>query len=418
MAFGDAAVDKELLEAWERFCDRLKGAGELVFKDVNPATPQQRVDGFRYLTQNLGQAFDLALETKDPRYPALHLFCSPTRKLGSDNADCIYLQAWIDGQHVYRISGTKGTARMWNVTVQGPRSATAYGTESRPLHEPFGDTPEANLFGEQLVTNPDGSFELYIGGERQGQNWLPTTPGSRKLFLRQYFDSWDEQPADLRIERVGMDAPRPVPTVEEFIEAARWAGDFVHDVVEYWPEWVWESGDQIDPQAVNRFAGNNISVEKPWSAETEERDLRRGRLITMMRWALDPDEALILDFEGYDGFWMITSEAIFGNSMDYQYRPVSYTPSRTAVDADGRIHLVLTAQDPGVANWIDNQGYTSGVLTFRNIGARAVPQLRTIVVPAADLAEHLPPDTRRATPADRIAQLRTRLAAIHRRYRP
>src|SRR4051812_28582226 len=204
MAYGDAPIDADLTEAWAQFCDRLKAAGGLVFKDVNPATALQRVDGFRYLTQNLSQAFDLALETKDSKYPGLQVFCSPTRKLGSDNADCIYLQAWIDGESVYRISGTKGTARMSNITVQGPRSTTAYGTEQRTLHEPFGDTPEANVFGHELTTNADGSFELYIGGKRRGQNWLPTTAGSRKLFLRQYFDSWDEEPASYRIERVDM----------------------------------------------------------------------------------------------------------------------------------------------------------------------------------------------------------------------
>ena len=57
------------------------------------------------------------------------MFCSPTRKLGSDNADCIYIQAWIDGSSVYRITGKRSTARMWNITVQGPRSDKAYGTE-------------------------------------------------------------------------------------------------------------------------------------------------------------------------------------------------------------------------------------------------------------------------------------------------
>jgi hypothetical protein len=416
MAYGDAPIDGELKEAWAEFCDRLKAAGDRVFKDVNPATSLQRVDGFRYLTQNLSQAFDLALETKDTKYPALHVFCSPTRKLGADNADCIYMQAWIDGESIYRISGNKGTARMSNIAVQGPRSSTSYGTQTRTLHEPFGDTPEANIFGHELSTEPDGSFELYLGGERRGANWLPTTPGSRKLFLRQYFDSWDEEPADYRIERVGMDTPRPTPTPQDLIEAMQWAGDFVYDVVDFWPEWLWESGDQIDPEAINRFAGKNIAKDKPWSAETESLDVRRGRLVTGMRWALEPDDALILEFDAYDGFWMITSESVFGNSMDYLYRPVSYTPSRTAVDADGTVRLVLAASDPGYSNWIDNQGYTSGVLTFRNVHERHVPDLRTTVVKSADLQAQLPADSKTSSRDERIAEMWTRFHAIGRRY--
>jgi hypothetical protein len=67
------------------------------------------------LTQNLGQAFDLALETKNPAYPQIHPFCTATRKLGGDVTDFTYRQAWIDRQHAYRITGTRGAARWLNV---------------------------------------------------------------------------------------------------------------------------------------------------------------------------------------------------------------------------------------------------------------------------------------------------------------
>ncbi len=49
-----------------------------------------RADALRFLTQNLGQAFDLALETRDPGYPQIHPLCTPTRKLGGDVADFTY----------------------------------------------------------------------------------------------------------------------------------------------------------------------------------------------------------------------------------------------------------------------------------------------------------------------------------------
>ena len=69
-----------------------------MFKDANPADPILRADAFRFLTQNLGQAFELALETKDPAFPQIHYFTTPTRKLGGDVADFTYRQAWIDGR--------------------------------------------------------------------------------------------------------------------------------------------------------------------------------------------------------------------------------------------------------------------------------------------------------------------------------
>jgi hypothetical protein len=416
MAYGDSPYDKELKAAWAQFCDRLKAAGDLVFKDFNPPTARQRVDGYRYLAQNLGQAFDLALETRNTKYPSLYPFVTPTRKLGSDNADCIYIQAWIDGESVYKISGKKGSARVANITVQGPRSAKAYGgTATKILHDPFGDTPEANIFHHELKTNWDGSFELFIGGERQGQNWLPTTPGSRKLFLRQCFDEWSEQAADYRIERVGMDTPRPIPTPAEMIEAMGWAGGFVHDVVDYWPDWSWANSDAVDPKAINRFAGKNVTT--PQNAATAALEKKRGRVGTEMRWALQPDEALIIEFDNYEGFWMVTCEAIFGNSMDYLYREVSYTPSRAAVDSDGKIRLIMTATDPGYANWIDNQGYTAGDVLFRNFLAGDLPELRTRTVKAAQLPSVLPADSKRCTQAERVERMHRRFDAIRRRYR-
>ena len=102
MAYGDGPDDAALQAAWTAFCEQLRSAGERAFKDANARSGAQRVDAFRFLTQNLGQAFDLALETRDTGYPALHTFCGPTRKLGGDCGDFTYQQAWIDGHSTYR----------------------------------------------------------------------------------------------------------------------------------------------------------------------------------------------------------------------------------------------------------------------------------------------------------------------------
>ncbi len=138
------------------------------------------------LTQNLGQAFPLALETRDPAFPQIHYFTHPYMKLGGDVSDFTYRQAWISGEHAYKITGRKGTARWFNLTVQGPKPAKIPGTDFAPLHEPFGDVPESNIFGHQIKADAEGNFELYIGGPQRPENWLPTTPGSRKLFITIY----------------------------------------------------------------------------------------------------------------------------------------------------------------------------------------------------------------------------------------
>ena len=410
MAFGDCPDDAALRGAWQQFCRQLETAGECAFKDVIPATGLHRVDALRFLTQNLGQAFDLALETRDTRHPVIHAFCTPHRKLGGDAADFTYHQAWIDGESTYRISGNRGTARFLNFTVQGPRPDRIPGSDAPSLHEPFGDVPEANLFGHQLETEWDGSFELTLGGARSGRNWLPTTPGTRKLFIRQGFDRWSELPARLRIERIGTTAPRPLPTPERIANAIDWAGRFVRGLMEDWPDHPYRySSASTNPTRPNVFPGSD-------AAANSDADQRRGRAAANMFWQLAPDDALIVEFASHDGFWMLSNMGTFFNSMDYLYRPVSYTPSRTAVDRDGVVRLVLCDGDPGYHNWLDTQGFAQGNLTYRNFGGDAATLLRTRLVKRAELARALPPDAARSTPDERVAQMRARIHAIERRY--
>lgn len=400
MAYGDGQDDAVLRRAWEAFCDQLRAAGERAFKDHNAVSGSQRVDAFRFLTQNLGQAFDLALETRDPRYPSLHAFCGPTRKLGGDCADFTYQQAWIDGESIYRVAGKRGTARFLNMTVQGPRP-----DGPGVLHEPFGDVPEANLTGGQLVTEPDGTFEVYVGGPPRTENWLPTTPGSRKLFIRQGFDNWDEEPARLRIERVDMTSPKPLPTAAQMVEAIGWAGEFVTGVMGDWPEFPFTHGG-VDAERPNHFP----------DVSEGEGDARRGRAAANMYWTLAPDEALVVEFDAHDGLWMLTNMGVFFNSMDFLYRPVSYTPSRTLVDADGRVRLILAHTDPGFHNWIDTQGFERGNLTYRHMLEGTPAVLDTHVVMHAALPDVLPEGAAVVNAEERTAQMWARFNAIRRRY--
>ena len=409
MAYGDAPADKDLKAAWDRFCDDLKQAGAHAFKDATPANPLQRADAFRFLTQNLGQAFDLALETKDPAFPQIHYFTTPTMKLGGDVADFTYRQAWISGEHAYRITGKRGTARWLNITVQGPRPEKIPGTDWPSLHEPFGDIPECNILGAQIETDADGTFELFIGGEERSANWLPTTPGSRKLFIREAFDAWGETPTTLSIERIGMAEPRPMPSPERITEAMDWAGRFVSGLMEQWPEHSWMTSRGVcDPDQLNAFPADKSA--------NDASDAKRGRMAAHMIWRLEPDEALIVEMDMHDGFWIFGMGGAFMGSMDFLHRPVSYTPARTKVDPDNVVRFVIAHDDPGVHNWLDTQGFSDGNLTYRNLLSQNPACFRTRLVKRAEVMEHLPVGTATVSPEQRAAMLMERYRAIKLRF--
>ena len=409
MAYGDGPADKLLGEAWHRFCDNLKSAGDQVFKDSNPTGDVMRIDGYRFLTQNLGQAFPLALETADPAFPMIHYFTHPLMKLGGDVSDFTYRQAWISGDHTYRITGRRGTARWFNLTVQGPKPAKIPGTDFAPLHEPFGDIPESNILGHQIRTDSEGNFELTIGGEERPENWLPTTPGSRKLFIREAYDSWDETPTSLTIERAGMDAPRPMPSPQRMADAMDWAGAFVTGFMRDWPEHSWHtSGGVVDPDNPNQFPADK-------SANTAD-DAKRGRMAANLIWRLAPDEALIVEMDMHDGFWLFGMGGFFVESMDFLYRPVSYSPARTHVDADGVVRFVIAHDDPGVHNWLDTQGFSTGNLGYRNLMSQNPATFRSKLVSRADVLNHLPDRTLMVTGEQRAIMLVERYRAIKLRF--
>jgi hypothetical protein len=404
VAFGDNPNDAALRDGWYAFCDRIKEAGDHVFKDESGASDGERTNAFRYLTQNLSQAFDIFLENRDDRYPNLHAFCGPTRKLGADNPDCIYLQSWINDHDTYKISGNRGTAKMFNIAVHGQWTGS--------LQEPFGDRPVANVFGEELETDWDGNFELWISPEPHPGNWIQSQPGTRKIFYRQYFDRWDEVPASYRIERIG-DSEAPPPAIEPawLLESFDRAGAFVVNTTKDWPNVLFERHGNYE--TINAF----VRYGQANDAANEATDTRRGRVIQQLHWNLEPDEALLIEFDAApDWFWQFGACTVFGASLEFRYRQVSLTSGMSPVDPDGVTRVVLSHRDPGFWNWIDIQAHTRGWLLFRNMLTRDVPEMRSRVVEAAALDDEIGAVATRISPDERRAEMRRRRVANLRRY--
>jgi uncharacterized protein (DUF779 family) len=193
------------------------------------------------------------------------------------------------------------------------------------------------------------------------------------------------------------------------VEAFGWAADFLTGAMRDWPEHSWRySGGVCDPAQRNRFPADRSAAS--------DADAKRGRVAAHMVWRLAPDEALIVEMDAHDGFWVFGMGGVFGSSMDFMHRPVSYTPARTAVDDDGVVRLVLSHDDPLVHNWLDTQGFSDGNLTYRNLMSRHAAVLRTRLVPRADLLDTLPPGTAMVTPAQRSAALQDRYRSVKMRY--
>jgi hypothetical protein len=176
-----------------------------------------------------------------------------------------------------------------------------------------------------------------------------------------------------------------------------------------WPEHSWNySGGVCDPAYPNRFPPEKV-------ADTDA-DVKRGRMAAHMVWHLQPDEALIIEMDNHDGFWIFGMGGVFAGSMDFLYRPVSYTPARTVVDDDDVVRFVIAHTDPGVHNWLDTQGFSDGNLTYRNLLSRNAATFRTQLVRHSEIRDILPPDTCEVDATERAQQLLDRYRSVKLRY--
>ncbi|MGH3561288.1 MAG: hypothetical protein ACRDTN_05655, partial [Mycobacterium sp.] len=82
-------------------------------------------------------------------------------------------------------------------------------------------------------------------------------------------------------------------------------------------------------------------------------------------------------------------------------------------DPDGFTYYVISSQDPGVANWLNDNGAADGGIWLRLQGLQTVPNgsvpVQTEVVNVADVKQDLPADTPIVTAAERAADVQQRL---------
>ena len=392
--YGDGPDDALLRESWNHFCEELRQAGELIFRDTAPRNPTTRAKGMRQLARNIALALQFELENNDPHFPELLHYFDPIRKQGGDNTDALYVGAPINGTDTYRVVGRRGTAAYFAVTVLEDGDT------------PWGGQVVDTLIDEQIEVEDDGRFELVISPREHPGNWIRSTPDTYRITIRQFFADWErEEPMAARIDREGGGAP-PVPlTAQRLDEGLRGAVRWLRWSTTYW-------ADMLDKWQArpNEF----ISYGE---LESNRIDFTPGGAPLISYWKVPADEACLIrvtppraDYsaEEFGSYWWET--------MDYRYRLCSLNSHHAQLEEDGSLLVVISHADPGLPNWLDPSGHDEGYVTFRWIGADSHPRPVAEQIRLSDLDRHLPVTVRRITPAERAEQQRRRRLGVIRRF--
>ena len=392
--FGDNSNDARLRASWDDFCDQLKEAGDLVFRDTTPVRDIDRAKGFRLLARNISLALQFHLENNDPGFPELLHYFDPLRKQGGDNTDALYVGAPISGEHSYRISGQRGSARYFAVTVLEDGDT------------PWGGAVVGTLIDKDIALEDDGSFSIVLSPEAHSGNWIRTTPGSWRVTLRQFFADWEnEQPMVARIDRLGELEHDPNFTPEQLEQGLQDAAAWVRNSTEYWATML----DKWQTQP-NRF----LSYRQ---LDDNAIDATPGGEPLICYWKVPQDDVLLVRVTPPDAdYWAVEFGNYWWETMDYRYRLCSTNCHHATLEDNGELLLVVAHRDPGLPNWLDPSGHEEGYITVRWIGATQCPIPRCEQTKLSDFQKNVPEGVKKMSPELRKEQLAARRHGAIRRF--
>ena len=375
---------------WQRLVNALAEAGQHVAAGPRAQTPIARAQLPRYLLRVLRGMFLTAIETDDPDYPLLVRLFDPQIAYGNSNPDCTYFHATISPRNTYRIFGKRGGARIVEVQTMDGHFL------SGPNHKSMGTLPD-------LKADANGNLEIVLSATPHPGNWLKIESTTSWLYLRQYFYDWsNEAPADLIIERVGATYPPPVISTVELTRR-------VDNLIRWIPTWFRHMESRVEgyyqsPADSCTFVLSTAGMD----------GLHYGK----GHFALGEGQAAIMEFRPPEcRYWSFQIMNNFWESQDYDVRQTSLNGRQAQLDPDGMLRAVISVEDPGVPNWLDPVGHSTGMICGRVLYPSTPPLTTLRIVDLENLRRELHPATPVTSPAARSDILYRRMLAARRRYR-
>lgn len=325
----------------------------------------------------------------------------PRSAYGIENPDNVYRNLMLDGSARYEIQGH----------VEQPAPVEEHFELRDSIPGTGGMGPEggkqlATLSNGRMQIADDGTFKITIDSSPANgrANHMQMPPeGKFLLIVRDLFTDWGTQnPVALEVRRLGGPAIRPLRTEDE---VARRAAEILSRMAPYWLSYFNEYTYEGQP--------NHI---KPVRVRPGGRGMSAGGYFN-----LAADEALVvtLDAVGAKSLGFQITDP-WGVAYEYTDRTSSLNNTQAEPNSDGTHTFVISAKDPGVANWLDPDGHGAGLFAIRwqvmSGEARPGDAVRIAqVVKIGALRKVMPAGTRFVSPAGRKAQQAERLASYRRR---
>jgi hypothetical protein len=350
---------------------------DYVLSDKRFRDDLERVEGYRYVTHLLSEAAELLVEADADR-PRFSSIVSPARKFLGDNPDALYQQAVIRGDRSYRVTGRRDGQVYISFTVHGADSSG--GINGAVL---------ADINHHDIDIDDDGRFELILSPKKHPGNWLEIDSRARFVFVRNYYltetSAQNDPNVHVQLHIEPLDDPGPPPPLSDatFASRLRDATAFLH------------AGTMglrmFDADSTAPFSSNELNtVGTPWSFRNANIDAAGAVDIfySSGRFDLAPGKALVMEGTLPEGeFVNVMLWNVHMQTLEYRFRRCSLNETQMQLDSERGYRIVISAEDPGVANWLDTGGHRRGTIFWRFLLPKSQPATpRCRVVDVSTLA--------------------------------
>ena len=389
-------------QEWRSAMEPLLPLGEkMAAKMVDPDDRQLRYELYRFLYSQVANGY-MGLLYADIDHPDFLPYFSLAFNEAFPNPDDVYYVAQLDDKGVYKLSGYLGTVHIADFSIAGG--------ELIPFGRGVFGRTYANHDMKTLHAKKDGYFEVMMSPERPAGwkgDWWKLDSGATYLVLRQISYDWlKERDARVSIERMDRPAIKSRDNPEAIAAAMKAIPAWAENWTDFSIKWVKKVRDKglINKVAVNNYNANGgLSTQRYIEGAFE----------------LAADEALVIETEvpAKCRYWNFQLADELWQSVDWVNRQSSINGHTARLDKDGKFRAVVSANDPGVPNWLDTGGLQRGLVYGRWTECDSNPTPAAIKVKVADVRKYLPADTPVVTAEARDAAVRTRRMAVQLRRR-
>jgi Protein of unknown function (DUF1214) len=387
------------IAGWDAFVDRLRALGPKMLAKL-PADmqndPQIQQELARLMLESLA-AGAIGTISHDPDHPVFLPSLNLTLNVGQPNADTTYKQALIAPGGTYRLRG-----RLENVRIAKIGQMGAGSTPSQIRTLAYNDL-------NALKIDDRGRYDVVLSPERPvgyTGDWWKLEPTTSGLLLRLVMADWvKERDPTISIER--LDAPATKP---------RMSASQLEAKLKALPDGVDRMAILLVDQVPRLMQQGYVNKAKAFDVAAIGGELT-GQFYYNIPYRLADDEALIVSAKvpekcGY--FSLIQTNTIF-ETIDWYNNHSSLNDTQLHVDADGVLRVVVSAKDPGVANWLDTSGHREGAIQGRWTDCSAQPVPEVAKVKIGQVPSQLPAGTPKVTLQEREKIVRERRAALQQR---